>query len=274
MSKLVNMKKPPPIEVCLPVDEYGTVSSRMLYDFLESEPDNYNYWCKKNIEDNQFAFIGEDYMNHFTYEKRGEKKITIYRLSVEFARKLSAISDSNRRYAAFHYFTCILDEPEPSELSTENHYETIDSREVAEIIGKSHAHLIRDIQKYAETLVDFSESKNGLADFFIESTYYDKQCKPRPCYLLTRKGCEFVANKMTGEKGIKFTAAYINKFHEMEKTLQSPAKIKQLESAFDIKKTETKIKLSNQYLKLSKLSALSQEEKDSYARKAAEVLNN
>ncbi|MCL2636969.1 MAG: Rha family transcriptional regulator [Oscillospiraceae bacterium] len=277
MGEIVTVKNQATIENYLKVDEHNTVSSIKLYEFLKLPPDNYNQWCKKNIEDNPFAFIGEDYANYFTYEERGKKKITIYRLSVEFARKLSVLSDSNYRYAAFHYFNRILDELEPSELSTVNHYETIDSREVAEMIGKRHDHLIRDIQKYCEVLgapnfgdsegnfkIEDSagETKNGLSDFFIESNYISEQNKKLPCYLLTRKGCEFVANKMTGEKGIKFTAAYINKFHEMEKTLQSPTKFKQIESNFDIKTTEIKIRLSNQYLKLSKLSALSQEERD------------
>lgn len=31
-----------------------------------------------------------------------------------------------------------------------------------------------------------------------------------------KKGCEFIAHKMTGQKGTEFTARYINRFHEME----------------------------------------------------------
>ena len=37
-----------------------------------------------------------------------------------------------------------------------------------------------------------------------------------PCYLLSKMGCEMVANKLTGEKGILFTAAYVKRFNEME----------------------------------------------------------
>lgn len=33
---------------------------------------------------------------------------------------------------------------------------------------------------------------------------------------LQKKGCEFIAHKMTGQKGTEFTARYINRFHEME----------------------------------------------------------
>lgn len=40
-----------------------------------------------------------------------------------------------------------------------------------------------------------------------------------PCFLVTKKGCEFIAHKLTGQKGTEFTARYINRFHEMENEL-------------------------------------------------------
>lgn len=95
----------------------------------------------------------------------------------------------------------------------------VESREVAEMIGKQHAHLMRDINGYQDIL---GESNFGLADFFIPHTYKDAQGKDRPCFLLTRKGCDMVANKMTGEKGVLFTAAYVSKFEEMEKKISDP----------------------------------------------------
>lgn len=94
----------------------------------------------------------------------------------------------------------------------------VDSREVAAMVDKNHADLLRDIKKYVDTL---GKSNFALADFFIESTYEDAQGKPRPHFLLTRKGCDMVANKMTGEKGVLFTAAYVTKFEEMERTIKS-----------------------------------------------------
>ena len=96
-----------------------------------------------------------------------------------------------------------------------------DSRDVAKMVGKDHAHLMRDIKKYVGVL---TQSKIGFSDFFIESTYKDPTGRTLPCYLITKKGCEFVANKLTGEKGILFTATYINAFHKMEDTIkQLPA---------------------------------------------------
>lgn len=116
-----------------------------------------------------------------------------------------------------------------------NGVETIDSRQVAEAIGKEHKHLLRDIAKYCEYL---GESKIGLTDFFIESTYTTAQNKEMPCYMLTRKGCEMVANKMTGQKGTVFTALYVNAFHAMEQQLQKPmSQLDILSGAIDVLKT-------------------------------------
>ena len=63
--------------------------------------------------------------------------------------------------------------------------------------------------------------KNGVRNFarsafFTEDTYRSEQNREMPCYLISKMGCEMVANKLTGEKGVLFTAAYVTKFNEME----------------------------------------------------------
>lgn len=91
--------------------------------------------------------------------------------------------------------------------------QTLDSREVAGMVEKEHAKLLRDIKRYIKQLI---EANIGFSDFFGESTYKDSTGRTLPCYMITRKGCEFIANKLTGTKGTEFTARYINRFHEME----------------------------------------------------------
>ncbi|MDO4719634.1 MAG: Rha family transcriptional regulator [Peptostreptococcaceae bacterium] len=98
--------------------------------------------------------------------------------------------------------------------------QTIESRQIAEMMGKNHADLLRNISKYAQYL---AESKIAVGDFFLESQYLDKNKQERPCYQITKKGCEFLAHKMTGEKGAVFTAKYINRFHEMQEKEAPPA---------------------------------------------------
>lgn len=94
-----------------------------------------------------------------------------------------------------------------------------DSRNVAEMIGKEHYILLRDIDNYIKILVNTNLYSRS---YFIPSTYVDSQNKERRMFYLTKKGCDMVANKMTGEKGILFTAAYIDKFYQMEEELKQP----------------------------------------------------
>ena len=106
-------------------------------------------------------------------------------------------------------------------IITTTNLETITSMEVAQMIEKDHAKLLRDIHRYINQIEKINEtkiwqSKIGFTDFFIESTYITSQNKIQPCYNITHKGCEFIANKLTGIKGTEFTARYVNRFHELE----------------------------------------------------------
>ncbi len=61
-----------------------------------------------------------------------------------------------------------------------------------------------------------------VSDYFILSTYQDASGKENKCYLVTKLGCDFLANKFTGEKGILFTAKYVKRFDEMEQAIKNP----------------------------------------------------
>lgn len=89
----------------------------------------------------------------------------------------------------------------------------ITSLEVAQMVEKKHSELLKDIRRYDGQL---AEGKIPSGDFFMESTYLDANGQERPCFQVTKKGREFIAHKLTGQKGTEFTARYINRFHEME----------------------------------------------------------
>lgn len=116
----------------------------------------------------------------------------------------------------------------------------ITSMEVAEMIGKDHSKLLRDIRNYAAQL---SEAKIGLGDFFTENTYLDANNQSRPCFDVTKKGCEFIANKLTGAKGAVFTARYINRFHDMEDAIENPLSgiSKELQAVIVVDKRVTQV---------------------------------
>ena len=94
-----------------------------------------------------------------------------------------------------------------------NDAEVVDSRDVAEWLDIEHKNLLTSIRGYILGITRaFMDENSRLrikpSDFFIESTF-ENRGKQYPCYLLTKKGCDMVANKMTGEKGVLFTAQIV-----------------------------------------------------------------
>lgn len=129
----------------------------------------------------------------------------------------------------------------------------IDSREVADMVGKDHKELLRDIRRYCDQL---GKSKIALSDFFLESTYQSSQNKTMPCFQVTKKGCEFIAHKLTGQKGTEFTAKYINRFHDMEEQIKqpkSPMQLLEMEFAA-LKEVDSKVDAVNKDLQEFKLN--------------------
>lgn len=112
-----------------------------------------------------------------------------------------------------------MEELMDNELINTSAIETIDSREVAEMVDMRHDNLLKKVSNYEKILLN---SKLSSVDFFIPSEYQDKTGRTLKCYLLTKKGCEMVANKLTGEKGVIFTAKYVNRFAEMEQKIKLP----------------------------------------------------
>lgn len=128
--------------------------------------------------------------------------------------------------------------------ATKNDSDYLTSKQIAKMINKQHKNLLRDIENYITDLTSSkmsplkSTAKNGadttkildqyqssklspdtkvnINDFFIKANYKDSKGEKRPCYLITKKGCDFIAHKMKGAKGTLFTALYINKFYSIE----------------------------------------------------------
>ena len=137
---------------------------------------------------------------------------------------------------------------------------TIDSREVADMVGKQHAHLCRDIAHYVDVI-----SKNPKLDssnFFRKASYkQENNGKEVTRYDVTRKGCEMIANKLTGEKGILFTAAYVERFHQMEDAIKEPKKLKAtptdaaMQKKLEIQEMRAKAMLINANTRKAKVAA-------------------
>lgn len=123
---------------------------------------------------------------------------------------------------------------------------TIDSREIAEMLGKEHSYLLEMIQGREGKLgiIPVLENANlAVSNYFIPSTYR-AGTREYKCYLVTKMGCELLGNKQQGEKGILFTAKYVEKFNQMEQALREPQKqltpIEMMELQFKIIKDHNK----------------------------------
>ena len=97
-----------------------------------------------------------------------------------------------------------------------------DSREVAEVIERKHCDLLRTIKGYCDIL---TESTFALSEYFVPTEYEDSTGRKLPRYLITKKGCDMIANKVTGKKGVLFSAAYASAFEKMKEQLEAQTAI-------------------------------------------------
>ncbi|CZR82293.1 phage antirepressor KilAC domain-containing protein [Clostridioides difficile] len=104
-----------------------------------------------------------------------------------------------------------------------NNKNTITTLEIADMLEIRHWEVLRKLEGTEKTkgIIDILNDNNFVVvDYFIKSTYLDSKNESRPCYNVTKLGCDFLANKFTGEKGIIFTAKYVRRFNEMERVLK------------------------------------------------------
>ena len=105
-----------------------------------------------------------------------------------------------------------------NELTTSTKENTISSREVAEMMDYNHKDILRKIDNLNKEL---GVAQISSTQYWIESTYVHEQNKMTYReYQVTKKGCELIAHKTEGQKGVLFTVRYMDKFEEMEKKLQ------------------------------------------------------
>lgn len=95
---------------------------------------------------------------------------------------------------------------------------TIDSREVAEMMEIRHDSLLKKIDGIQKDLTDH---KIVGSKYWIESSYKDASGKSNREFQITKRGCEFLANKTTGTKGNLFTDKYMDKFYLMENAIRN-----------------------------------------------------
>jgi anti-repressor protein len=89
------------------------------------------------------------------------------------------------------------------------------SLHVAKVFGKSHKHVLRDIENILSQLPgNTAEPKFGLSE------YLDSTGRKLPMYRMDRDAFSFLVMGYTGSKATHFKLAYIRRFNEMEKELR------------------------------------------------------
>lgn len=104
---IANTSNQTPIEIALGIDEEGMTTARKLYAFLELAQGQFARWCKRNIIENDFATENEDYWG-FDINVEGNK-VSDYKLSAPFAKKLSMQSKTAKGEQARQYFLKVED---------------------------------------------------------------------------------------------------------------------------------------------------------------------
>ncbi|MBQ3176900.1 MAG: Rha family transcriptional regulator [Clostridia bacterium] len=92
-----------------------------------------------------------------------------------------------------------------------------DSRFVAETFGRSHAHVLRAIQRILSPKSGVSQEFNRANFGLVE--YIDAKGEKRPAYNMTRSGFAMLVFGFTGDKAMQFKELYIKLFDAMEEQL-------------------------------------------------------
>ena len=93
----------------------------------------------------------------------------------------------------------------------------VDSRYVAEVFGKNHNHVLRDIR-------NLLAPESGLSEEFRRSnfgqiSYTDSMNRKQAAYAMTRAGFTMLVMGFTGKKALHFKELYIKRFDEMDKMI-------------------------------------------------------
>lgn len=88
------------------------------------------------------------------------------------------------------------------------------SKMVAEVFGKEHRNVLRDIDTLKDVL--------NFEQMFYEETEPDSYGRPQRIYQMNRDGFSLLAMGFTGQKALEWKVKYIEAFNYMEQQLNTP----------------------------------------------------
>lgn len=128
-------------------------------------------------------------------------------------------------------------------VQIENNEVMTTSRQIAEVFGKRHGHIIRDIENAIEKVQKSADPNLGSLKF-EETTYLDEQGKMRISYKLNKNALVFVVMGYQTKQATDFKLKYIEQFDLMEEHIRN----QQSQSFFiteDAEQQAKRIKLEN-----------------------------
>jgi Rha family phage regulatory protein len=112
------------------------------------------------------------------------------------------MNDNQDSFASFEFL--IASAPEVFPVVTAAPVDTMSSLTIAEITGKNHADVMRDIR------ISLEQAEIGVSKF--AASYRNSQNKEQPCYHLPRRECDLVVSGYS----VKYRLAIIDRWHELE----------------------------------------------------------
>lgn len=96
------------------------------------------------------------------------------------------------------------------------------SKQVAEVFGKEHRNVMKDIRELMNMLEseDCSNSSSPQMERFEKTTYKNSQNKQQPMYIMNRDAFTLLVMGYTTKNALKFKRMYIQAFNAMEKKLK------------------------------------------------------
>lgn len=138
---------------------------------------------------------------------------------------LSNVSDQNPVEQVAEAVQVAPTDQELSLVAVENEHAVTTSLRVAEVFGKQHKNVVRDIKS-----LDCSEEFRKLNFEPSKTAYQNGNIKKQlPMYYITRDGFMFLVMGFTGKTAAKWKEAYIKAFNEMEAKIRAEQMAKAIE---------------------------------------------
>lgn len=103
-------------------------------------------------------------------------------------------------------------------VETQNGEVTTTSLQVAEVFGKQHKNVMRDIQTQLEKI-----GSSDLSSEMFREDSFENRGKNYPMYRMNKDGFTLLAMSYTTDEAMQFKLRYIKAFNEMEFQLQNQA---------------------------------------------------